>query len=218
MVVVVVVVNTNKPIRLSLSPHSHSRSLPLLLPVPFPALTPTPTAFPVSRRVHVKASPPSCRRSGSTSGRSPSWWCSATSWALSEWPCALDLRSSADAGAGRSDGFLKSELETMLADYLQENESQLSSDPTFAPYYDTVSARSPPKPSTTAAPKTEEAPQKRSRRRTSRYPGSSFDHGSTCVFLNYFILFNFFHFHFRSYFSFFSFFFLPFSSFSPLPP
>jgi hypothetical protein len=67
----------------------------------------------------------------------------------------------------------------MLAEYLQANETELSSDQIFVPYYDTIAARSPTK---TTIP--QEVPQTRSRRRTSRYTAgtASFDNASTYIF------------------------------------
>lgn len=70
---------------------------------------------------------------------------------------------------------MKSDLESLLSQYLQDNEKELSQDPTFAPYYDTLSSRSPSKRTTTSIlTATDELPQTRTRRRTSRYvPGST---------------------------------------------
>ncbi|KAA8895532.1 hypothetical protein FN846DRAFT_332709 [Sphaerosporella brunnea] len=75
----------------------------------------------------------------------------------------------------QTDGYLKSDLESLLSQYLQDNEKELSQDPTFAPYYDTLSSRSPSKRTTTSIlTATDELPQTRTRRRTSRYvPGST---------------------------------------------
>jgi hypothetical protein len=76
----------------------------------------------------------------------------------------------------RADGYLKSELESVLAQYLQENEKELSQDPTFAPYYDTIASRSPSKRNTASSflSVADEVPQTRTRRRTSRYvPGTT---------------------------------------------
>ncbi|KAI5779233.1 hypothetical protein EDC01DRAFT_621512 [Geopyxis carbonaria] len=65
-----------------------------------------------------------------------------------------------------TDGYLKSDLENILTEYLEAHQNELSTDSLLAPYYDTViSTRSPIK--STAAH--HELPEKRTRRRTSRY-------------------------------------------------
>jgi hypothetical protein len=79
----------------------------------------------------------------------------------------------------RTDGYLKSDVEEVLGNYLQKHQSELSNDSTFAPYYDTIAARSPSK----SIAMREDTGQKRPRRRTGRFvPGTStFENAATYI-------------------------------------
>ncbi|RPA86057.1 hypothetical protein BJ508DRAFT_411626 [Ascobolus immersus RN42] len=96
-----------------------------------------------------------------------------------------DLLDLADQLNIPADGLLKSELELQLATHLDAHADTLKSDPTFAPYYDTLAPTRSPVKRTVKPKETPELDQSltegpRSRRKTSRYvPGMTMSAEST---------------------------------------
>lgn len=82
----------------------------------------------------------------------------------------------------RTVGYRKTELEAILAEYLDSHESELASDPAFSSYYDSLHSRSPVKGASAAAIALDVS-EKRTRRTPRRYGTAGLEDISTYVVL-----------------------------------